>query len=297
MNRFNRGKANQGDTYFRAQNPPDGIILDYWVDPAMMQEPRNDAAQEPDAGADPAGMPSIDLDIFSSSGEHVRRLDVPQGENGGGAHRVVWDMRHATSFAGLEQTAGRSFMPPWVMPGEYEVRLSVGDRRATTIVSIMPDPLSEMSPAERRIWHDTLVALEKMAATSQAARTATVQIADAIASAEKAMASAPRVPAEIGASITGLSEKVADLSAEISRISRRVSQSYSSVHASTELPTADQSRIAQESYDGLIEQLGVLQNLIDQDLPALRAQLEAAGVPWSLRLMLAMPSMAPPPGR
>jgi hypothetical protein len=85
---------------------------------------------------------------------------------------------------------------------------------------------------------------------------------------------------------------------EITQISRRLGQSYSSVQASTALPTADQSRIAQESYDGLAEQLGALRTLIKQDLPALQAQLEEAGVPWSLGRPLTMPNSAlPPPPR
>jgi photosystem II stability/assembly factor-like uncharacterized protein len=300
LNRFDRGKANQGDTYFRAPNPPDGAILDYWVDPALLRVEEGTAAE--DAAADEAdearpetsAPPAIHLDIYDTSGEHVRRLDVPQGAQGGGAHRVVWDMRHASSFAGLEQE-GRRVVPPWVLPGEYEARLAVRDHVATTEVIIEPDPLTQMTRAERGIWHDTLVLLERMAATSRAASITAEELGEAVDSALKAVASTADVPDELGAELDSFHDKVAELRGEITAISRRVGQTYSSVHASTALPTADQSRIAQESYDALAEQLEALRVLLEQDLPALQASLDAAGVPWSLGRPLAMPSLQLPP--
>jgi photosystem II stability/assembly factor-like uncharacterized protein len=298
LNRFNRGKANQGDTYFRAPNPPDGAILDYWVNPALLQVEEGTggegkaAGETDEAGPDSTGPPPIHLDIYDSAGAHVRRLDVPQGTKGGGAHRVVWDMRHASSFTGLQQE-GRRIVAPWVLPGEYEARLSVRDRVATTRVMIEPDPLAQMTLADRGIWHDTLVVLEGMAATAQAASTAAEHLAETVASAQEAVASIPDVPDEIGADLAALEAKVAELRGEITAISRRVGQTYASVHASTALPTADQSRITQESYDGLVEQLGILRELIEQEMPALQVELDAAGVPWSLGRPLTMPPMMP----
>ncbi len=315
FNRFNRGKNNQGDTFFRAPNPPDGAILDYWVDPALMQ-PLEDGANETSSDEDPVGggaiepgvgaetdtrpiaPPRIQLDLYDNEGHHVRRLEVPQGLKGSGAHRMVWDMRYASSFAGMEQAEGRRFVSPWVLPGDYEARLAVGDHTATTRVTIKADPLSEMRLAERRVWHDTLVVLEKMAATARAASSTAEHLAESVTSAKQAAASKPGIPDAIEAGIEALGKKVQMLQDEITQISRRLGQSYSSVQASTALPTADQSRIAQESYDGLAEQLGALRTLIKQDLPALQAQLEEAGVPWSLGRPLTMPNSAlPPPPR
>ena len=292
FNRFNRGKDNQGDTYFRAPNPPDGAIIDYWVDPALMQAPATDESE-----ADPAAAPKIHLDIFAGDGQHVRRLEVPQGAQGSGAHRVVWDMRHASSFAALEPSGGRRFVAPWVLPGEYEARLTVGDAAATTTVVVEADPMSEMSTTERQDWHDTLVLLEKMAATALAAGNTADRVADSIASATEAAASQPDVADELGATIESLSEKTQEVQDEISQVARRIGQSYSSVHASNAPATVDQSRIAQESYDALAEQLDALQTLVEQDLPSLHARLEAAGIPWSLGRTLTMPSSTLPPPR
>ena len=310
FNRFNRGKDNQGDTYFRAPNPPDGAILDYWVDPALMQVAgtdvtesdeesaggsTSDSAAASEADTRPSAPARIHLDLYDNEGQHVRRLEVPQGLEGSGAHRVVWDMRHASSFAGLEQAEGRRFVAPWVLPGEYEARLVVGEHETSTPVTIKVDPLSEMRSAERRVWHDTLVLLEKTAATARAASGTAEQLAESVTSAKKAAASQPGVPVEIEAQIASLSDRAQELQGEISQVSRRVSQSYFSVHASNALPTADQSRVAREDYDALAEQLGALRTLIEQDLPALQSLLEEAGVPWSLGRPLIMPSSTLPP--
>jgi len=44
----------------------------------------------------------------------------------------------------------------------------------------------------------------------------------------------------------------------------------------------------------LAEQLGILRALIELDLPALQAQLDAAGVPWSMGRPLVMPDLGMP---
>jgi hypothetical protein len=51
---------------------------------------------------------------------------APRMSSGAGAHRFIWDMRAETG--------------PMVVPGDYHVRLTVGDWSDTKSVSLLPDP-------------------------------------------------------------------------------------------------------------------------------------------------------------
>lgn len=123
LQRFNRGRDSQGQSYYAAPNPPDGALIDYYV-----------AA----AGTAPT------MEILNSSGAVIRTLALPP--NRGGLQRVVWDLRTAAAPAsagggaqagggggGRGGTAGSV-----VAPGTYTARLSVGAQVATAPVVVKP---------------------------------------------------------------------------------------------------------------------------------------------------------------
>ena len=70
---------------------------------------------------------------------------------------------------------------------------------------------------------------------------------------------------------------------------------YANVESSTALPTADQQRLTRHSQEKLTEQIGALERLVLQNLPALERQLDAAGVPWTPGRTIALPPTDVPP--
>lgn len=111
------------------------------------------------------------------------------------AHRVQWDLRYdplptpeawtvpagVTAFftgaqkrahsyqeivrAELEPTVG-----PFVLPGTYEVALEVNGRVASTAtVEVRPDPLVDISDADRQTWHDVALELHRLQGEAYAA--------------------------------------------------------------------------------------------------------------------------------
>jgi len=135
--RWERGRSSWGDAYYAAPNPPDGAILDVYVNPR---------ASGP-----------VWLEVFDRSGARVRRFDLP---NARGLHRVVWDMRAELAGAGAGRGgdpaagqpgrgggAGRGALVP---PGTYDARLTVGSETFRTDVVIKPDPLAPTFPRGSR---------------------------------------------------------------------------------------------------------------------------------------------------
>jgi hypothetical protein len=142
------------------QNPPDGAIVDYWL---------------PEA---PRG--AVTLDVLDASGALVRRFastdpapELPTGLQvplywmrpprtlpaAAGMNRFVWDL-HGAALPGVEQDYPISATPgdtpaeprgPWVLPGEYRLRLSVGIVHVERALSVRMDPrITTPAPDLRR---------------------------------------------------------------------------------------------------------------------------------------------------
>jgi photosystem II stability/assembly factor-like uncharacterized protein len=113
-------------------NPPDGVIIHYYLKDASDDEVRLEILDER----------GDVLREFSSKSENPPRVPVQQGAN-----RFVWDMRGQKPtklddppkndrFAAMMEDA----VAPRVVPGQYQVRLTVGDTVLTESFEIVPDP-------------------------------------------------------------------------------------------------------------------------------------------------------------
>jgi photosystem II stability/assembly factor-like uncharacterized protein len=133
-----------------AKNPPDGAVIDYYL---------------------PSDAKSMTLEIFDSSGKLVRRyIAGPKKEQphpplaiaerwlpkpvvlqtGAGAHRFVWDLRWGTSGANPETDEEGYGAPrgPRVVPGDYQVKMTVNSAAYTQTLKVQMDPRSQATRAE-----------------------------------------------------------------------------------------------------------------------------------------------------
>ncbi|HMK92564.1 MAG TPA: glycoside hydrolase [Thermoleophilia bacterium] len=143
----------------RAANPPDGAILHYFL-------------------KEPASGPVV-LEIVDRAGLPVRRFsseDAPEppvaGRNipdywirppqrlgtAAGLHRFVWDLRHPAPpvleyeypIAAAYADTPREPRGPLVLPGDYQLRLTVGGRTDTQTLTVRMDPRVRTSSGDLR---------------------------------------------------------------------------------------------------------------------------------------------------
>ena len=136
----------------RGKNPPDGAIIDYYLP--------SDAAGE------------VVLEVADAKGQVVRRYstnDTPRARRSGGAiadvwivpplhltakaglNRFVWDLRYTPpqSAGGRRGGGGGGFgeaAGPFVLPGMYRVRLTVGGQTLMQPLEVVLDPRSDATP-------------------------------------------------------------------------------------------------------------------------------------------------------
>jgi photosystem II stability/assembly factor-like uncharacterized protein len=145
--RYTDETAHTGDMIFRGENPPPGATIDYYL-----REARDTSA--------------VSVTIHDAAGRQVNRVSA-SGRSG--VNRAVWNLRYADLLAPRPggQAPGQEFgfgqggrvQGPWVLPGEYTVRLAVGGTVREQKVRVLTDPRITVSPQALAGWHDTLVAL------------------------------------------------------------------------------------------------------------------------------------------
>jgi photosystem II stability/assembly factor-like uncharacterized protein len=143
------------------QNPPDGAIIDYYL-------------KEKAHGV-------VTLEITDASGKLVRRFssddtlykipDVniplywirPQQilSADAGSHRFLWDLHYTPLNVPAAYPIGATYAntapdptSPWVMPGTYQVRLTVNGTSYTQSLEVKMDPRVKISDADIKLQHD-----------------------------------------------------------------------------------------------------------------------------------------------
>ncbi len=138
----------------KAENPPEGAILDYYFRTAPQGE--------------------VILEVIDAKGQSVRRYSSQQaatgsgGRRGGGAiadiwitepqrftaqvgmNRFLWDLRYGSTDAegGGAGGFGGAARGPLVLPGTYQVRLTAGGRSYTQPLTVKLDPRSTATPLD-----------------------------------------------------------------------------------------------------------------------------------------------------
>jgi photosystem II stability/assembly factor-like uncharacterized protein len=166
-----------GSGEFRADNEPYGVMVTFVASGEDLPHPdpeaerkrsarqRADKAQAADGDNTESKPAKVALTVRNAAGKMVRKqkFEVHQGIN-----RIAWGMRHdgVRPPPGPEPAKLEDGLPdgPEVPPGEYRIELELptpgGETAtATSQVSVLPDPRSDVSPQGRLSKYESLLAL------------------------------------------------------------------------------------------------------------------------------------------
>lgn len=234
-----------------------------------------------------------------------------------GVNRVAWNLRmdppvppQAGGAVGGRGGGGGGFgggggQGPFVEPGVYTVKLTLGDTTQTKTVQVEEDPRIQVSAADRAKRHNAIMkgyALTRELSLAQRRITALKTALDAAMASWKAP-NGPRVPETVQKAADELSKAVNEVSGKFVNpppppgelgsagpplefrpptLTQRLGQVYGGIQSMTVAPNAEQL----EELDTLAKELAALQpkieKLVTQDLPALNKLMNDAGVPHIL---------------
>ena len=268
---LNRGRGSVGDTYWTAENPPRGAILNYWI-------------------GDGAEGEQVSLQILDEAGRTVRRVAESTGVRG--AHRVIWNLRHeAPVGAGRPSRRGQG---RFVLPGTYQVRLTVGREVLNRPLQVRMDPELSVSLRDRLALDSTLAlqadlvgAAAVFGAVVDTVLAQTRTVTDSLThhpSAPPALLERTRaVQAEaqrLNVLLEGPGSEGVAQQETVIPLSPFVGRLYSSTESWTGRPTADQRRLTTRAHQGLADLLDALRRVVERDLSGLRQAIADAGIPW-----------------
>ncbi|MCK5650958.1 MAG: hypothetical protein KAJ42_06270, partial [Gemmatimonadetes bacterium] len=173
-------KASMGQRTFRAENPPNGALLLYYL------------------GEEPAG--PVTFTITDASGQMVRALTERDADVG--VNRMVWDLRHDAAPPVRGQTAGggsffrRGGGGPAAVPGRYTVTMTVGGFEQTRSVEVRGDPNIDPMFVDYQTQFETAMALRELQARVNEVMGNTTSVLEQLRSLADVLADSDEVNAE-----------------------------------------------------------------------------------------------------
>ena len=263
----NRGRGNFGHSYWTANNPPRGAIIDYWVGDSAVGE-------------------TVTVDVLDDRNRPIRRIAEATAERG--AVRVIWDLRHEAPPSESE-SSWRTPKGRFVLPGEYRVRLTVGDQVHTRSLDVGMDPAIEIRSRDRRDLEDTLsLQARLLTATHEAGKAvdASIEQLEALLEmqgvdaalrdeARAAVDAARRLHIALRGEELGIAQQetflpLADLTLRL----------YMTTESCTCAPSPEQRRLTGIAHRDVEAMLADLQSFLENTLPGLRERAAAEDVDW-----------------
>lgn len=208
-----------------------------------------------------------------------------------GVNRFVWDLRYegATQVPG-NKTATEALAGPLVVPGQYSVRLNVGDETLSAEFQVVNDPRVDVEPADLQAQLALLLRIRDKVSDAHGAvnklRDLRAQVenwqkhlGDRRQVAETADSTLQKLAAiEDQLILPGEQKNVYGL-IQRQRLNAALASVMSIVASADGAPTVQSEELVDEYAAAIDEQIAHLQEVIDQDISALNSRIQETGSP------------------
>jgi photosystem II stability/assembly factor-like uncharacterized protein len=310
------GKSSQGDGFFVAPNPPFGAIITYYLNEGLttLKDQRRKAEQKLEEEGDDTPYPgwealrreeieeapAIVLTVTDLDGRIIRRIEGPVDA---GFHRVAWDLRYPVSSPWTPEQPEHSYIDipgPLAPPGRYRVSLAkrvdgqmidLGQSQEFDVTPISGRGLPGASAEEVTAFALRLDDMNRQVSGTASAIEAFLTETGAIKETLMRSSAAQELRDQahtIERDLLSMQQQLVgnpkrDLYGDPGPVSinRRIQVALMGTFRSTYGPTPSHARsleIAEQEFDGIRTRL---QDIAEGGLPALRASLDEAGVPWT----------------
>ena len=143
------------------ENPPDGAIIDYYLNSnnattvsLEISDAKGNIIRTYSSKDTMYKIPEVNIPLYWIRPQQILSAQA-------GAHRFLWDMKYAPLnvpaqypiSAVVHNTAPES-TAPWVLPGNYTVKLKVGNQVMEQVITIVMDPRVKTSMSDLKRQYD-----------------------------------------------------------------------------------------------------------------------------------------------
>ena len=202
-----------------------------------------------------------------------------------GINEVVWDWRFDAPYEADGQQGGGGGGPfgggtpqgPVALPGVYTVSMDVGGESFSSTIEIQADPRRPMTMADRTARQDALMSLHRLAVPINDATQAIRRLEEQLDDAAELIDGADDPPEGIEEELEAIREALEEIEDDVSEARQNAGVARAIQQASTH-PTEDHMWQVDHAWEVMGETVPELNELIETRVPALNAQLYAAGV-------------------
>ncbi len=310
------GRGFQGASYYTASNPPFGAVITMHLKDGLktMAEVRKEKQKGEDwnypsieefRAEDEESEPRVVLTFRNDQQEVVRRLDAPRTA---GVHRVAWNLRgQEPDPISLSPRSAPMWAPPssgsLVPPGTYDVTLS---REVAGVETVLAGPVAfqvesldlaqySATGEARNAAHAFRQEVAGLSKALQGALRVANEASTRLALVRRAVESTPAANQELLGKVEALRKQLIAIQTELRgdstrarraepsdpSIARRIGRIVGDQWWVTSAPTQtqrDQFRYGAEAFDAVMDKLKAL---VEQAIPGLEQELDAAGAPWT----------------
>jgi Sortilin, neurotensin receptor 3, len=282
--RISDNKGVTGNKLMKAENPPYGALIHYYLKSAV---PEKD---------------EVKATILDKSGKSIRELKGPKGA---GIQTLAWDLRYEPPFTvPAEAAVGLFFFGggprgPLVDPGEYTVRIAAAGQVVQTKFQVEEDPRIQLLPADREERIKTLLQISELQKRTDKVRQGVVNLRTQTATmqANWKKPAGLQVPDNVKTSASALQAKADALNKNLSMggfrengddpteyvppsVTQRLMRLMSGLDGYTTKPTGTQL----EELATLSQEVGALESswkkLSDDDVASFNKMLTSSGVSY-----------------
>ncbi len=269
----NYHKGNLGHKFFVAPNPPYGALISYY----LKEKTKGD----------------VKIVIADSAGNVIREL---KAEKEPGIHRLAWDLRYpppAAAETGAMARFGGS-MAPYVLPGEYQVKLVAEGIEAATTLKLEGDPRIDVSLAERKAQHDALMRLYRLAPLLSQVQSTLDALAKQLREAEGTVKKVPSAPASLAEAFKAPLKEIDEIRRDFSgdpgagfqgmmfSVRGRLLAVGRSIGGYTGAPSERQIKEIEVNEKKLMALVERINRIIDEDVPRLNRLMNESQIPHLL---------------
>ncbi len=206
-------------------------------------------------------------------------------------NRFVWNLRYpgAVRVPG-NKTAGEASEGPYVLPGYYQVRLTVGDQQATEFFEVVNDPRVQTSLADLTAQQAALFAIRDKISAAHQAVIRLREVREQVEAWRKRAGDQAAVAAAAGEILDQLAaiedklilpgdQKVTYGLIVRTRLNAQLASVIPVIASADAKPTAAALAVAQQYSDQIDEQIERLNGVLTGEVEELNGLIRAAGLP------------------
>ncbi|MCM8748131.1 glycosyl hydrolase, partial [Thermomicrobiaceae bacterium CFH 74404] len=272
------------------KNPPDGVIVTYY----LRERPEGEVRL---TFLDMAGN---ELRSFSSEKpadplpelpKEKKPKEEPRLEKEAGFHQFVWDLRVAGARRVVGDKSYEEYLAgPRVVPGAYQVRLTVGEQSWTQAFDVRRDPRIEATEEDLREQFDLLLRIRDKVSEAHDAINQIRSVRQQLGEWRKRI-EAQDGRTELIEAAGELEKKLVEIEEELIqpkmddprqfpwKLAARLAALTSFVESADSRPTQGEREVYATLAGAIDEQLSRLRELLATELAELNRRLAAAGVP------------------